>query len=153
MTGTADTATAAPPAIDRTVEHDSAFVTINISSPDVLTMLARAITRDEDLSRAFAYLGLSPFGPRRLAALETLLGSPAVRDALTVTLTQGDAQDLADDIVAAAEDLTCEGLGDRGYCTNQALDDTWLRCPECTDAEEKLATAKVRHLTACEDDE
>lgn len=139
--GTLGAITAVPPVVERHIDGDQYVVTVSLANePDVLTLLARAIGKDEHLAHAWRILiyNATPYvvGDRlRAQSLGDLMASPAVRDALTVTLSPGVADDLADQLAdASREPDYCDMCRDRFAVRDDRL------CEGCGDAEDNHHT-------------
>ena len=116
------------PAVTRHT-HDDGTATISIglaNQADLLTDLARALAA-AGLMDAFRVLGTNTRAERVIAqSLAAITRDTKTREALTLHLAQGDADQLADQLARAAADLTCYDPTDN--CGNQAIDDQWNRC-------------------------
>lgn len=137
--GTAGAVTAVKPTVEQCLDGDRYVVTLSLADqPDVLTLLARAVGRDAHVAHAWRtlmYTARSTGDPVRTTALADLLADQNVRDALTITLTPGDADDLADQLDRAS----CEPE----WCAN--CDNCWATrsdhlCDGCGDAEDAHTT-------------
>lgn len=106
--GTVAACTATMPAVEQHVTDDRLTVTLDLSGqPDLLVMLSRALRRC-GLMHTFANLG---HAEHRLASqLDAITCEPTVRDALTLTLDEPHAIDLAaalDDASIASHCTRC----------------------------------------------
>ncbi len=104
--GTVGAVTATTPAVEQHIDGDTLTIAVDFTSPDVLVFLARALRRCGHM-RTFATLGTAEglLG----AQLRSLMAEPTVRDALTVTLDEASALDLA----CALDDATIAHACDR----------------------------------------
>ena len=104
--GTPQAVTATPPTVEQHIDKDTLCITLDISSGDVLVLLSRALRRC-GLMHTFAHLG---HAEHRLASqIDALMSEPTIRDALTVTLDEATALDLA----VALDDATIAHSCDR----------------------------------------
>ena len=115
--GTAGAVTTAFPAVEQHIDGERFTVTVDFTSPDVLTLLARALRR-VGLMRTFATLGTA----EGLLAeqLRALLSEPSIRDALTVTLSPEAAEDFGRAVDEATLASPCDRCGWR-YATAEGL--------------------------------
>lgn len=115
--GTPGAVTATPPDVAQHIDRDRLCITLTLNPADVLTMLARALRRTGTVR---TFLALGTVESLHAGQLAALLSEPTIRDALTVTLDEASALDLAVALDEATIARSCDRCRSR-YAVAEGL--------------------------------
>lgn len=120
--GTPGAVTAVLPVVAQHIDAERLTVTLDLSDQDILVQLSKALKR-VGLMHTFARLDM--VDGRLGAQLKALRSEPAVRDALTITLSEDDAVELSTALAKASTAPMCDRCRDR-YAVADGLCDRCL---------------------------